>query len=76
MKSVIVTTSKDNFYKSLESLFLKTAESGIEDEEYGMEGLIAYFLVHEIDKNGKAEQRIVGAVKLITLEYRFFRKIR
>lgn len=40
-----------------------------------MEGSIVYFVVQEMEK-GKSVARSIGAGKLKTLEYRFFRKIR
>lgn len=76
MKSIILTSSSEAFYTALEKLFLKTAEAGIEDTDYGMEGPIVYFVVPEPDKNGIGRQITVGAGNLKTLEYRFFSRIR
>ena len=36
IKNMSNTLSSQQFYESLESLYLKTAEAGLEDEEYGM----------------------------------------
>jgi hypothetical protein len=40
-----------------------------------MEGAIVYFLLPEL-KNNKPNTKVLGAGKLKTIEYRFFRKIR
>jgi hypothetical protein len=59
----------------LEELYLRIAEASMEDVEYGMEGAIVYFLSPEF-KNNKPHTKVLGAGKLKTIEYRFFRKIR
>ena len=76
MKSILITSSSLNFYKNLENLYIKTSEASLEDEENGQEGSIIYFVVQDMGNQRKCLSRTVGAAKLKTLEYRFFRKIR
>ena len=75
LKRIGSLNNRKEFYSALEDLYLRIAEAGMEDHEYGMEGAIVYFLEPGI-KGNKPYTRVLGSGKLKTIEYRFFRKIR